>query len=148
VNDDDLARALIRLEGKVDNLSTGLRAEITALSKHSETLAEMLRLQLTNTNNALEELKLQLAATRAHADHAVSTARVDVERQLAEHKVEAERVHDAIELRMTEARADRQRLWERTDAHATSLARISGAAGVGIFLGLSGLAALVRGLTG
>ena len=61
--------AMTEMKGQLQNLDTGLRAEITASTKHSDTLAEMLKLQLTNTDRAVDRVNLEVGeyGIRAHA---------------------------------------------------------------------------------
>ena len=107
--DGELREAVIRLEGKVDSLGARVGGEMSAMSKHMDTLVEMLKLQLTNTQHDVTDLKSGLAAERVTAANEVSTARVDLERQLNEHKLQNERDSD-------DAKADRARLVQAVDA--------------------------------
>lgn len=104
--------AMAEMKGQLQNLDTGLRAEITASTKHSDTLAEMLKLQLTSTDKGLDRVNLEVGeyGVRSHAAlhehiHAVNPHPAQ-EAWLREHLVAQGRELNAIKTDLSEEIAE------------------------------------------
>lgn len=130
---DDLRTTLVRLEGKVDTLAV----QVASGDKHGEQLVEIVRTQLGSLQQSMLDLRSQLSETAARASHDASAVRVDLERQLNEHKDVGKSITERIERNIDD-------LWKETGKHSTNIARLYGGLTLAGALGLGGFAALVK----
>jgi hypothetical protein len=139
---EDLAVALVRLEGKVDQLAEKVRFG----DSQSQQLVELLRQQVTHTGAAVDEVKKSIADLRAEsADRgatlrhevleAISAVRVSLERQVSDVQVCVDELTVRVEqLELSEGR----RRW-RSDALKPVAALAWGTAGTAVGIAVTRL---------
>lgn len=108
---DDTPVSLARLEGKVDTLA----AEVRAGDKQSGQLVELLKQQLIYLQQSIDDLKSVVAGERAHTDRATSAVRIDLERQLNEHRATVAENFAEVTRRFDQARDDSLAMFTRVD---------------------------------
>lgn len=141
-DNEALAAAIIRLEGKVETLAEKVRFG----DSQSQQLVELLRQQVQHTGAAIDELKRGLAALRHEVLEAVSVVRVDLEKQVSTARGDLSKQVRAVETCVEDLtsrvelleHADHRRQW-RAAALKPLAALAWGTAGTGLGIGLTRL---------
>jgi uncharacterized protein YPO0396 len=142
-----LTLTIARVEAKVDRLSD----KVDSGDRASEQLVELVKVQLVHVQEGLNGIRDQLTAQADRSRVDTNQVRIDLERQLKDRTDEGTRIHESIvgDLKETKdsQKAAASALYARVDRLDAITNRLMGGLALASALGLSGLVALVRGLS-
>lgn len=143
--ESNVAITLTRLEGKLDTLAV----KVDAGDKAAAGLVQLVKTELGNLQVSVGKLEDVVKDGLEKADSAVSTVRVDLQKQIVESRqgvqVEIRDVKSAQLLAVEAMSQQQQRLVDRLDLTDKMMNRIVGGLLLSGSLGVSGLVALVKG---